>query len=424
MDIVIRDAKIIDPGGRYHQKQLDILIRNGRIEKIRKSIKVVGIKEVIDPDLHVSKGWIDMCVNYQDPGFEYKEDIQSGLKASAKGGFTSVCVLPNTYPERDSKSQVEYLINQSKGNIVSCFPYGAISKNCKGEEIAELNDMHQCGAIAFTDGKQSINNSNLLYRALLYTKAFDGLVINFPNTYALSANGIMNEGEISTQLGLKGLPEVAETIMVNRDLYLLDYSKGKLHFNTISSPESLSLIKKAKKEGLNLSCDIASYNLLLNDGELSTFDSRYKTLPPLRSDSSIKQLIKGIKEGTIDAICSDHSPEDVESKKKELDHAAFGIINAQTSFSVANTALKEHIDLDQLIKLFTSGPAGILGLETAKILEGEKANLSLFAPNQDFTFTKDQVLSKSSNSPFFEKKLKGKVLGVINNNKSFLNADL
>ena len=421
MDIVLRNAKIVDSGGKYHQKQADILIKNGKIEKIAKSIKVSGIKEIIDDDLHVSVGWVDLCANYQDPGYEHKETIESGLKSSAAGGFTKVCVLPNTFPTRDSKSQLEYLINQSKNSIVDCFPYGALSKDCLGKDIAELNDMHQNGAIAFTDGKQYIDNPNLLYRALLYSKAFNGLIVHSTAKAPLNSDGVMNEGTVSTQLGLKGIPEVAEVIAVNRDIYLLEYAKGKLHFNTISTSDSLAMIKEAKMKGLKLSCDIASYNLLLTDEELAGFDSRFKTLPPLRNRNTVSKLIKYIKDGTVDAICSDHTPQDIESKKKEFDHAAFGMINAQTSFAVTNTALSKQIDLSRIIELFTRGPERILNIANTQIEEGELACLTLFAPNTNFTFKKDQVLSKSSNSAFFGRELKGKVIGIINNNRSFLN---
>lgn len=421
MDLLIKNAKIIDRTSSFHLKQTDVLIKGGKIEKINPSIDGKSIKTIEAKGLHLSKGWIDLNVNYQDPGDEQKENFKTGLSASAAGGFTRVCVAPNTYPTRDSKSQIEYLINQTKGNIVDAMPYGAISKNCEGKELAELNDMKQSGAIAFSDGKLSIKNPNLLYRALRYTKAFDGLVVNFPNTAALCEEGVMNEGATSTRLGLKGIPEVAEVMMVNRDLYLLAYAEGRLHFATISSPESLQLIKKAKKDGLKVSCDVASYNLLLSDEELVEFDSRFKTLPPLRSKSSIKQLIKGIKDGLVDAICSDHLPEDIEQKKKELDYAAFGIINAQTAFSCAHTALENHISIEALIELFTEGPASILKLKTPSIEVGEAANLTLFSPSEKFIFSKDQVLSKSFNSPFFGMELKGKVLGVINNKQVFLN---
>ena len=231
----------------------------------------------------------------------------------------------------------------------------------------------------------------------------------------------MNEGETSTNLGLKGIPELAESLMVARDLNVLEYTGGKLHFNCISTSKSIELIAKAKKDGLNVTCDLASYNLLLDETELNDFDTRFKTLPPLRSKNTIKSLIKGIKNGTIDAISSDHTPEDVEEKMKEFDHAAFGIINLQTSFAAASTALNNFLSIDEIIPLFTSGPANILGLRIEKIEEGEKAELTLFQPNHEFIFTKDMVLSKSKNSPFFNRQLRGTIIGIVNGSKVVLN---
>jgi len=417
MDILIKSATIIDTQSKHHLKKRDLLIKNGKIEKIAEKIKADNVKVIEAKGLHLSKGWIDLQANYQDPGFEYKEDLQTGLNASAAGGFTAVGVSPATNPTRDVKAQVEYLVNQSKAHIIDVLPYGAVSKNLKGKELAELSDMQFSGAIAFSDGKKSIKNPNLLNRALLYSKAFDGIVMNYPNTFDIAELGVMNEGEVSTSLGLKGIPELAEELMVARDIYLVEYTNGRLHFNTISTAKSIELIANAKSKKLAVSCDMASYSLLLSDNELSEFDTRYKTLPPLRTPETIKKLIAGIKDGTVDAICSDHCPEDIESKKKEFDYAAFGIINAQTAFAVANTALAKSIQLDQLIALFTDGPARVLGLNRPTVNAGEIANLTLFQPNETFIFTKDDVLSKSNNSPFFGKELMGKVLGVINGNK-------
>ncbi|MEQ8624564.1 MAG: dihydroorotase [Vicingaceae bacterium] len=421
MDILIKSATIIDSKSKYHLKKRDVLIKNGKIEKIADKIEQGSAKVIKAKDLYVSKGWIDLQVNYQDPGFEYKEDIQTGLNASAAGGFTAVGVSPATSPTRDVKAQVEYLVNQSKAHVIDALPYGAVSKNMEGKELAELSDMQFSGALAFSDGKQSIKNPNLLNRALLYSKAFDGTVMNYPNTKDIAELGVMNEGEVSTGLGLKGIPELAEELMVSRDIFLVEYTDGRLHFNTISTAKSIELIANAKAKNLKVSCDIASYSLLLTDSELKEFDTRFKTLPPLRTSKTIKKLISGIKNGTIDAICSDHCPEDIESKKKEFDYAAFGIINAQTAFSVANTALLNSIPLEQLISLFTDGPAKVLGLERPTISEGESANLTLFQPNEKFIFNKDDVLSKSDNSPFFGRELTGKVLGLINGKKQRFN---
>lgn len=421
MKILAKNTTVVCESSKYHLKKVDILIENGVITKIADQIKDEKAKTIESKNLHASLGWLDMHVNFQDPGFEHKEDIITGAKAAASGGFTKVCVSPLTYPVIDNKSQVEYIINKSANVLVDLYPYGAVSKETKGKELAELADMKSAGAIAFTDDKKSIKNPNLLNRALLYTQSFDGLILNHPHTAETAHKGVMNEGVVSTQLGLNGIPELSADLMITRDLYLAEYTKGKLHFSTISTEKSIELIREAKKKGLRVSCDVSAYNLLLNENELMEFDSRFKVLPPLRSEKTIKALIKGIKDGTINAISSDHLPEDIEAKKKELDHAAFGMINLQTAFATANTALQKSISINDLINLLTKGPAEVLNIDLGKIEVGEKANITLFDPKEEFEFTKEKVLSKSKNSPFFKKKLKGKVIGVVNNKKSYFN---
>jgi len=420
MDILIKKATIIAAQSSFHLQQMDLLIQDGRISKIGTKISNTVHKVIEAEDLYVSIGWIDLQANIQDPGFEHKEDILSASKSAAAGGFTKIVVSPLSEPVRDSKSQLEYLSKHST-EVVKILPLGALSKGAKGTELAELFDLKEAGAVGFSDGKKSIKNPNLLNRALLYTQAFDGIVFNFPHTDEVAYQGVMNEGETSTMLGLKGIPELSESLMVARDLNILEYTGGRLHLNSISTSKSIELIAKARKDGMFVTCDVASYNLLLDETELKDFDTRLKTLPPLRSNKTIKALIKGIKNGTVDAISSDHTPEDVEEKKKEFDHAAFGIINLQTSFAVANTALKKSLSIDQIIPLFTNGPASILGIELSKIEEGSAAELTIFQPKKEFIFTKDQVLSKSKNSPLYNRKLMGKVVGVINNGRVVLN---
>lgn len=421
MKLLIKKAKIIDSSSSLNEKIVDVLVENGKITAIDKNISDDQAKEVSFKNLHLSRGWVDLHTNLQDPGYEHKEDFESGRKAAAAGGFTRIGLSPLSLPVRDSKSQIEYVINQNKSTLVELLPYGTVSKNAEGKELAELYDMHQAGAKAFFDGKNSISNPNLLIRALDYCRSFDGLLMNFTYNKDISPEGVMNEGEVSTSLGLKGIPELAEEIMLNRDIYLSNYTKGRLHFSTISSAASVQLIAEAKKKGLNISCDVSSAHLLISDLELESFDSRLKTLPPFRSKSTVKSLIQGIKKGTIDALCSDHWPQDIESKKKEFDHADFGIINLQTAFAAANTALQNEVSINKIIDLFTEGPEKILKIDKNEIKVGAKANFTLFNPDQNFVFEKKDVLSKSLNSPFFGKQLKGVVYGVVNNGKSNLN---
>ena len=418
MNALIKSATIINENSTFNGKAVDILIEKGIIKKIASNIKnTEKVQEIKAKDLHVSIGWFDLRANFCDPGFEYKEDLNSGLKAAAKGGFTGVLVMPSTYPVTDTKSGIEYIINKTKNNIVNAYPAGALSVKCEGNEMAEMYDMHLAGAVAFTDNKKSVNNPGLLTRALLYNQSFNGLVMDFPNDKSLFNNGQINEGITSTRLGLKGIPAIAEELMVIRDLFLAEYCNAAIHLTNITTKKSVQLIKEAKAKGLKITADTNSYHLLLDETELETFDSNLKVLPPLRTKEDIKALIKGIKEGVIDAICSDHTPQDIENKQCEFDHAKFGMINLQTSFAAMNTALNGKVTLAELITTITTNPRTILKLEVPQIEIGEVANLTLFSPTTVTTFGIEDLVSKSKNTPLIGKKLLGKVYGIVNQNK-------
>jgi dihydroorotase len=418
MNALIKSAKIVDNNSEFNGETVDILIEKGLISKIGLDLKNPNeIKEIHFNNLHVSAGWFDMRANFCDPGHEYKEDLNSGLKAAAKGGFTGVMVMPDSEPATSTKSGIQYIINKTKGNIVDALPAGSLSHNCEGKEIAEMYDMHSAGAIAFTDNKKSVSKSSLLNRAMLYSQSFNGLIINFPNDREISNSGQINEGIVSTELGLKGIPALAEELMVSRDIFLAEYCNSKIHLSNITTKKSVQLIKDAKKKGIKITADVNSYHLLFDETELLHFDNHFKVNPPLRTKEDIKALITGLKDGTIDAICSDHTPEDIENKQCEFDHSAFGMINLQTSFSAANTAIKNKLDLAEFISKVTSSPRKILGLKKIEITVGEKANLTLFSPTEKWTINKEDIVSKSKNTPFIGKELTGKVYGIINNNK-------
>ena len=419
MNALIKSAKVIDSNSKFNGKTVDILIEKGIISKIGTKLKNPKKHQEINfKDLHISAGWFDMRVNFCDPGHEYKEDLNTGLKAAAKGGFTGVMIMPDTEPTTSTKSGIEYIINKTKGNIVDALPAGSLSHNCEGKEIAEMYDMHSAGAVAFTDNKKSVKSSSLLNRALLYSQSFDGLIIDFPNDKELSNSGQINEGIVSTQLGLKGIPALAEELMVNRDIYLAEYCNARIHLSNISTEKSVKLIKEAKKKGLNITADVNSYHLLLDETELLHFDNNYKVTPPLRTKDDIKALVSGLKDGTIDVICSDHTPEDIENKQCEFDNAAFGMINLQTSFAVANSNGK--IALEDIITKITLAPREILNIDNPVIKEGKKANLTLFNPKAKWILREEDIASKAKNTPFINKELTGKVYGVINNNQVFL----
>jgi len=287
----------------------------------------------------------------------------------------------------------------------------------EGNDMTEMYDMHKSGVICFSDHKKAVQDAGMMLRSLLYAKTFNGLVMSFPDDKSLSGKGQMNEGPASTQLGLKGIPALAEELMVARDLMLCEYAEGRIHFSTISTRGSVDLIRKAKKSGLKVTCDVAAHHLLLDETSLEDFDTRFKIKPPLRSKDDINALKEGLKDGTIDAICSDHIPEDIENKQKEFDLAAFGAEALETAFAAANTALKDSMKIEAIIEKFTSGPEKIISLSRQKIAEGEKANLVLFNPEEKWTVKETDIKSKSKNNPFVGMELTGKVKTVINKRK-------
>ena len=417
MNILIKSANVIDPKGKHHNKIRDILIENGVIKKIAAKIKKGKTITYTAKNLHISIGWMDLHANFRDPGFEYKEDIISGCKAAAKGGFTGVLLMPENNPITDNNAQVEYIQNKGKNNIVSVHTAGSITKAMQGKQMVEMYDMKEAGALAFTDDKKALQNNEVIKHALLYAKDFDGLIMNFANDNSIANRGQIHEGEVSTILGLKGIPSIAEEIMIDRDISLCKYTESKLHLSYISTKNSVSKIKKAKKEGSKISADVALHNLILTDKEITDFDTRYKVMPPLRSKKDCTALIKGLKDGTIDVICTDHSPEDEESKKTEFNNAAFGIIGLESAFGLIGKYLNKHLSLGEIIEKIAINPRRLLQLESGNIKEGNTANLTLFNPDLEWKFQKIDIESKSINTPFLEKKLKGKALAIYNKGK-------
>ena len=417
MNILIKSARVIDPRGKYHNKIRDILIENGVIKKIAAKIKETKDITYTANNLHISIGWMDLHANFRDPGFEYKEDIISGCKAAAKGGFTGVLLMPENNPITDNNAQVEYIQSKGKYNIVSVHAAGSITKAMQGNQMVEMYDMKKAGALAFTDDKKALQNNEVIKHALLYAKDFDGLIMNFANDNSIANGGQIHEGEISTALGLKGIPAMAEEIMIDRDISLCKYTESKLHLSYISTKNSVSKIKKAKKEGNKISADVALHNLILTDEEITHFDTRYKVMPPLRSKKDCTALIKGLKDGTIDVICTDHSPEDEENKKTEFDNAAFGIIGLETAFGLIGKHLSKHLSLAEIIKKIAINPRMLLQLKSGNIEEGNTANLTLFNPDLEWEFQKTDIESKSVNTPFVGEKLKGKALAICNKGK-------
>ena len=415
MNLLIKSATVIDPNSSFHQKVVDILIEDGYITLIAPKINAKA--EVVDgTGKYVSPGFFDLNCNIGELGLETKEDLQSGTKAAASGGFTGIALMPNTQPPVHSKAEVEYLLNRAKNNLVDVYPLGTISHKRDGKDMAEMYDMFLSGAKAFTDGNHPVQDAGLMERSLLYTKGFGALIMSYPEDTAIAGKAKVHEGEMSTLLGMKGIPSLAEELMIARDLYLAEYTESKIHFSTISTSRSVELIRDAKKKGLKVTCDVAAHHLLLTDEALAGFDSQYKVKPPLRTQSDVDALIAGLKDGTIDAIVSQHTPHEIEFKDVEFEVAEYGNVALQTTFS---TVLKTGLDLNLIVQKMAVKPREILNVEASIIIEGKKANLALLDPNAEWQYTKQNNQSKSHNSPFIGQNLKGKVVLVCNNNHLF-----
>ena len=421
MKTLIRSAKIICKKSDYHGQVKDIFIENGIIQQIG-DVLILEADEIIEgEDLHVSVGWFDMRVHAKEPGHEYKESLESMELTALAGGFTEIALLPNTHPVVQTRESVNYL--KRAGEKVKFHPMAAVTLNCEGKDFTEMIDLHEAGAVAFTDGEHSIQNPDIFLKSLQYLTQFDGLLINHPEDTNLTHFGQMHDGSVSTFLGMKGMPQMAEEIMFMRDITLLKYvmetpfiegfaDKSVLHFACISSRETVSLIRIAKEMELPVTCDVAAHQLCFTENDLIDFDSNFKVNPPFRTLEDVDALWEGLADGTIDVIVSDHNPQDEESKKLEFDMAEFGVIGLETVFACVNTYNKE-LSLENIIEKITDNPRKILRLKNPEIKEGAKANLTVFSPNEKFVYEEKSIVSKSKNSPFIGKTLKGKVIKVI-----------
>lgn len=417
MKILIQSPRIIDPQSSYHNKEKNVLLQNGRIADI--TDKNVSADRVIHAEgMLLSAGWFDLGAFAGDPGLEHKEDLDSVSRAAVAGGFTDVALLPNTQPSVQTKNEVAYLTRNNDSRLVQLHALASVTRNNKGEELTEMIDLNEAGAVGFTDGLKSLWHTDVFLKSLQYVQKFNGVIIDHPEDMWLSMFGQMHEGLQATRLGMKGMPRIAEEVALMRNLELLQYAGGRLHVSRLSTPKSMDLIRNAKKK-LQVTCDITAYQPILDDSLLAGFDTNYKVNPPLREKADQDALVRALKDGTVDVIVSGHLPQDEESKNLEFDLADFGIIGLQT-VGANLTTLSKSVDWEILIDKVTAGPRRVLNLPIPGIEVDAKACLTLFDPERIWTLDDKSSYSKSKNSPWYGKELKGKAVAVFNNNKQYL----
>ncbi len=413
MNLLIKGITIADPNSKFNGKTCDVSVENGIITAIASKLENLESAEVYNgKGAILSPGFFDLNCVFGDPGLETKEDISTGTAAAAAGGFTGIAIMPNTKPVVHSKGEVEYILNRAKGNLVDVKPIGAISQNLEGKELAEMFDMKQAGAVAFAEAGKAIADDGFMSRALQYALGFDGLLFTHPENKALVGKAQVNESKTTILLGMKGAPALAEELQVSRDIFLAQYHNAPLHISNISTAGSVALIKKAKKDGVKITCDVAAHQLVFTEELLNDFDSNYKVKPPLRGKADNKALIAGLKDGTIDAISSQHRPHEIEFKNVEFEIAHYGIIALQT---VLPLLLQAGLDTALIVEKLAIAPRNLLKLEVPQIAVGQAANFTAFNPTQEWQFDSETNQSKSANSPLFNTMLKGKVTLVYNN---------
>ena len=417
MSLLLNSVTVSDTTSKYFNSRVNILIDSkGYIKKISKNKISDKVKKVVDLEgLYISESWCDFNANFCDPGYEYKENLKSGVHVAINSGFLDVLITPNTNPIIQTKADVSYIQEKSLNNFCKIHPSAAISKNFNGKDLNDIIDLHNSGVKAFTNSYSCKESSEMIMNSLLYLNQIDTLLITKPKDRSFS-DGVVNNGYYSNTVGLKGIPRISESIAVERDLSILEYVGGKIHFSGISTKESVSIIRDAKTKKLNVTCDVPIHNLILDDSNVVSFDPNYKVDPPLRTKDDIDALIYGVNDGTIDIIASHHEPQDIDTKKCEFEKANFGVISLQTFFSNI-VQLSRKIPLENLIKTFSTNPKKILGVETYSVVEGSKASFTVFDPDGSWDYNENSNLSKSINSPWLNWSLKGKVKAVIKDNR-------
>ncbi|SMO44814.1 dihydroorotase [Gracilimonas mengyeensis] len=418
----------LKPVSQSHKgdETVDIRIEEGMIKEIGAGLEATEGEESHDfGGAYVSPGWMDMHVHLREPGFEHKETIETGCDAAAFGGFTAVACMPNTKPATHTRDVVEFIIKKAEKLPVDVHPIACVTKERKGKSIAEMADLKEGGAVAFSDDGDPVYNSQVMRVALEYSSMLNMPIINHEEDLDLSRPGHMNEGKVSTRLGLDGTPGIAEEVMIARDIMLAEYTGGHIHVAHISTKNAVDLVRQAKKKGINVTTEVCAHHFDLTDEEIEKqhFNTNFKMHPPLRTQEDVDAMVEGLVDGTIDAICTDHAPHAIEEKEVEFMYAPNGIIGMETAWSITNQRLlqTEKLNLQQLMDKLVYNPRKILNLEAPELKEGAKANLTFFNTDEEWTFTPKNVRSKSKNSPYLDTKLKGRAVGIFNKGQLVLN---
>lgn len=415
MNLLLKGVTIADPNSPYNKKNISVRVVGGRITAISENLLPIHNEDIFECKGSIlSPGFFDMNCLAGDPGFETKENLESVAAAAAAGGFTGLALMPQTQPVVQSKAEINYIYSRTFNFLVTIYPIGAISRDLQGKELAEMYDMLMSGAVAFSDGSNPIDDDGFMSRALQYADDICALLMVYPENKAIAGSAQINESKMSVSLGMKGIPAVAEEMQISRDIILSSYQDAQVHICNISTAGSVELIRKAKKDGVKISCDVAAHHLVFTEELLHDFDSNYKVKPPLRADADVSALLKGLKDGTIDAITSQHRPHEKEHKQVEFEIAAYGMISLQT---VLPLLLKAGLSIDLIVENLSISPRLIMGLPLSIIKEGEPANFTLFNPEQEWVYDQSQNYSLSSNSPLLGQTLKGRVQLVYNNNR-------
>jgi dihydroorotase len=418
MNVLLQQVTIIAASSAYHKQVKDILIVDGVIKQIADAISPENNEVIKGTDLHVSIGWMDIFADFAEPGNEHRETLESGANAAAAGGFTDVMLIPNTNPVVDSKAQVAFLIERAKQLPINIYPIAAVTKNAEGNTLSEMYDMHASGAIAFSDGTKSIQQSGILLKALQYVAAKNATIIQVADDKSISEGGLMNEGIESTKLGLPSKPAIAEELMIASNIELLDYTNSKLHITGVSTKKGIELIAAAKKKGLQITCSVTPYHLYFCDEDLSGYDTNLKVNPPLRTRADMHALQAALCAREIDCISSHHNPQSWDEKVCEFEYAKNGMITLQTLYGTVNAIMD---NTEAFVKMLTENNRNTFDIEKPTIEENATACLTIFEPNTEFVFEENMIVSKSKNSGFVGKIMKGKIVGVINKGKMILN---